>query len=158
VSGFSVTIGGVNAPLYYVSPGQLNVQIPYETPVNEASILTVNNNGSTAATTLTMASAAPGLFTDGNGGIVPTASVARGGIVTLYLTGAGAVTPAIATGAAPADGTPVELLPAPVQKTTASVGGVAGVIEFAGIPTAWSAWLRSTCAFPQPHRSEPRGS
>jgi uncharacterized protein (TIGR03437 family) len=136
VSGFSVTIGGVDAPLYYVSPGQLNVQIPYETPVNQPSILTVNNNGSTATTTLTVASAAPGLFTDGNGEIVPTASVARGGIVTLYLTGAGAVTPAIATGAAPPDGTPVELLPAPVQKTTASVGGVAGVIEFAGIPTA----------------------
>ena len=136
VSGFSVTIGGVNAPLYYVSPGQLNVQIPYETPVNQPSILTVNNNGSTATTTLTLASAAPALFTDGNGEIVPTATVARGGIVTLYLTGAGAVTPAIATGAAPPDGTPVELLPAPVQKTTASVGGVAGVIEFAGIPTA----------------------
>jgi adhesin/invasin len=136
VSGFSVTIGGLHAPLYYVSPGQLNVQIPYETPVNQPSILTVNNNGSTATTTLTVASAAPGLFTDGNGEIVPTASVARGGIVTLYLTGAGAVTPAIATGAAPPDGTPVELLPAPVQKTTASVGGVAGVIEFAGIPTA----------------------
>ena len=57
----------VNAPLYYVSPGQLNVQIPYETPVNQPSVLTVNNNGRTATTTLTVASAAPGLFTDANG-------------------------------------------------------------------------------------------
>jgi uncharacterized protein (TIGR03437 family) len=137
VSGFSVTIGGVNAPLYYISPGQLNVQIPYETPVNRPVILTVDNNGRTASTTLTVAAAAPGLFTDANGAIVPTATVARGGVVVLYLTGMGAVSPAIATGAAPAAGTPVAQLPAPVQQTSVSIGGVAtGVIEFAGIPTA----------------------
>jgi uncharacterized protein (TIGR03437 family) len=139
VSGFSVTIAGVNAPLYYVSPTQLNVQIPYETPVNQPSILTVDNNGSTATTTLTVASAAPGLFTDVSGAIVPTATVARGGVLTLYLTGVGAVSPAMATGAAPAAGTPVALLPVPVQATTVTIGGVptgAGSILFDGIPTA----------------------
>jgi uncharacterized protein (TIGR03437 family) len=136
VSGVSVTIGAFNAPLYYVSPGQFNVQIPYETPVNRPYVLTVNNNGRTATTTLTVASAAPGLFTDANGAIVPAATVARGGVVTLYLTGAGAVSPAIATGAAPAAGTPVAQLPAPLQLTTVSIGGVGASIEFAGIPTA----------------------
>jgi uncharacterized protein (TIGR03437 family) len=141
VSGFSVTIAGVNAPLYYVSATQLNVQIPYETPVNQPSVVTVNNNGRTASTTLTVASAAPGLFTDpyGNGTIVPTATVARGAVLTLYLTGVGAVSPAMATGAAPAAGTPVALLPVPVQATTVSIGGVptgAGSILFDGIPAA----------------------
>jgi uncharacterized protein (TIGR03437 family) len=139
VSGFSVTIAGVNAPLYYVSPTQLNVQIPYETPVNRPAVLTVNNNGRTATTTLTVASAAPGLFTDGNGAIVPTATVARGSVLTLYLTGVGALSPAMATGAAPAAGTPVGLLPVPVQATTVTIGGVptgAGSILFDGIPTA----------------------
>ena len=48
VFGLTVTIGGVNTPFYYVSPGQLNVQIPYETPVNRPVTLTVNNNGRTA--------------------------------------------------------------------------------------------------------------
>lgn len=134
--GVSVTIGTVSAPLYYVSPGQLNVQIPYETPVNQPVTLTVNNNGRTATTTLTVASAAPGLFTDANGAIVPAATVARGAIVTLYLTGAGAVSPAIATGAAPAAATPVAQLPAPVQATTISIGGVNGTVAFVGIPTA----------------------
>jgi uncharacterized protein (TIGR03437 family) len=137
-SGFSVTIGGFNAPLYYVSPGQLNVQIPYETPVNQPTVLTVNNNGRTSTTTLTVTAAAPGLFTDVNGAIVPTATVARGGIIVLYLTGVGAVSPAMATGAAPAAGTPVAQLPVPVQATTVSIGGVAtgaGSILFDGIPT-----------------------
>jgi uncharacterized protein (TIGR03437 family) len=135
-SGVSVTIGAVKAPLYYVSPGQLNVQMPYETPVNQPAVLTVNNNGRTTTTTLTVASAAPGLFTDATGAIVPPSTVARGGIAVLYLTGAGAVSPAIATGAAPAAGTSVAQLPAPVQATTVSVGGVAASIQFAGIPTA----------------------
>ena len=138
-SGVTVTIGGVNAPLYYISPGQLNVQIPYETPVNQAAVVTITNNGLTASSTLTVASAAPGLFTDGNGAIVPTATVARGGVLALYLTGAGAVSPAIATGAAPAAGTPVAQLPAPVQAIAVSIGGVAvdaSAIQFAGIPTA----------------------
>jgi len=138
-SKVGVTIGGVNAPLYYVSPGQLNVQIPYETPVNQPSVVTVTNNGRAATTAIAVAAAAPGLFTDANGAIVPTATVARGGVVVLYLTGVGAVSPAIATGAAPAVGTPVAQLPVPVQATTVSIGGVAagaGDIEFAGIPTA----------------------
>jgi uncharacterized protein (TIGR03437 family) len=142
VSGASVTIGAVNggravsAPLYYVSPGQLNVQIPYETTVNQPSILTVTNNGRTAATTLTVASAAPGVFTDANGAVAGAATAARGAVVTLYLTGAGAVSPAIPTGAAPAAGTPVAQLPAPVQNTTVSVGGVNAALQFVGIPTA----------------------
>jgi uncharacterized protein (TIGR03437 family) len=136
VSGVSVTIGAFDAPLYYVSPGQFNVQIPYETPVNQPSILTVTNNGRTATTTLTVASAAPGVFTDANGAIVPAPTVARGGVLTLYLTGAGAASPAISTGAAPATGTPAAQLPAPVQLTTVSIGGVGASIEFAGIPTA----------------------
>jgi uncharacterized protein (TIGR03437 family) len=135
-AGVGVTIGTVAAPLYYVSPGQLNVQIPYETPLNQPVTLTINNNGRTASTTLTVAAAAPGVFTDGNGAIVPAATVPRGGTLTLYLTGAGAVSPAIPTGAAPAAGTPVAQLPAPVQATKVSIGGVTETVAFAGIPTA----------------------
>jgi uncharacterized protein (TIGR03437 family) len=148
VSGVSVSIGvvntggavnggsAVNAPLYYVSPGQFNVQIPYETPVNQASILTVTNNGRTATTTLAVAAAAPGVFTDGNGALVPAATGARGALVTLYLTGAGAVSPTISTGAAPALGTPAQQLPAPLQATAVTIGGAAAAIDFEGIPTA----------------------
>jgi uncharacterized protein (TIGR03437 family) len=135
-AGVSVTIGTVSSPLYYVSPGQLNVQIPYETPVNRPVTLTLNNNGRTATATLTVASAAPGLFADANGAIVPAATVTRGAIVTLYLTGAGAVLPAVATGAAPSAGTPAAQLPAPVQSPTVSVGGVPATVAFVGIPTA----------------------
>jgi len=136
ISGVTVTIGGVNAPLYYVSPGQLNVQIPYETPVNQASVLTVTHNGRSATGTLTVASGAPGVFTDAKGAIAGAATGARGAVVSLYLTGAGAVSPAISTGAAPAAGTLASQLPASVQARSVSIGGVAAAIEFAGIPTS----------------------
>lgn len=135
-SGVSVKIGGVNAPLYYVSPGQINAQIPYEAPVNQTVTLSVDNNGATASTTFTVSAAAPGLFTDASGGVAPTSTVARGGVMVLYVTGAGAMSPAIATGAAPAAGTAVAQLPAPVQAISVTVGGVTAPVQFAGIPTA----------------------
>ena len=98
----SVTVNGVAAPLYYISPTQLNVQIPYETPASGKVTLSVSNNGQTASTTIQMSAAAPGIFFDsGSGAIVPTATATRGQTIALYLTGAGAVQPSVATGAAP---------------------------------------------------------
>ena len=41
----SVAINGVAAPLYYISPGQLNVQIPYETSTTGTAHIVVSNNG-----------------------------------------------------------------------------------------------------------------
>lgn len=134
MSDASVAIGGLTAPLNYISPGQLNVQIPYEIPVNQLANLVVNNNGRTATTTFTISPAAPGLFTDGNGVVVPTNVAARSQTISLFLTGAGEVSPAISTGAAPAAGTPVSQLPAPVQGAAVSIGGIDAPIQFIGTP------------------------
>jgi len=54
--------------------------------------------------------------------------------MTLYFTGAGQVTPSIATGAAPGPDTDVSLLPAPRQPTSVTLGGVPAPISFIGIP------------------------
>jgi uncharacterized protein (TIGR03437 family) len=126
MGGVSVTINGVTAPLYYVSSGQLNVQIPYETPATSV-VLKVNNNGLSASTSFIVAAAAPGIFTDANGAPVPstTGSRSKGQMLTLYITGYGAVTPALPSGAGPAAGTPVASLPQPLQKVTVTVGNVA---------------------------------
>jgi len=134
LGGVSVAINGVTAPLYYVSPTQLNVQIPYETPVNSNVQLTVTNNGQTASTTLRLAAAAPGIFVDSNGAPVPNTSATRGSIVSLYITGDGAVTPALATGASPSASTALSNLPKPTQSTTVTIGGVSATIDFIGIP------------------------
>lgn len=134
MGGASVTINGLTAPLIYVSSGQLNVQVPYETPVNTSVTLQVNDNGQIATSSFVAAAAAPGIFTTQQGTPVPFASATPGQVITLYLTGAGAVSPAQTDGAAPAAGTPVASLPAPAQTVTVTVGGVNAPIVFTGIP------------------------
>jgi len=135
-SGVAVLVNGVPAPLYYVSPKQLNVQIPYETAANSAAVLSVNNNGKVTTQSLQVSAAAPGIFTTSSGALVPTPSAARGEEVAFYITGAGAVSPAIADGAAPPSSTAVTDLPAPTGTTTVTIGGTEAHIDFVGIPWA----------------------
>lgn len=135
MAGVSAAVNGVAAPLYYVSPGQLNLQIPYEIAVNGTATLQIDNNGQATSQALPVATAAPGVFTDQTGAIVPFGSAIRGQITTLFVTGAGGMTPPVPTGAAPAVGTPIADLPQPVQNTTVTVGGVPAPVEFIGVPS-----------------------
>ncbi len=135
--GVAATVNGEAAPLYYVSSGQLNIQIPYETAAGSTATLKINNNGQVTSQTFPMAAAAPGIFSQSGlviTGYAPAGTAGRGQITTLYMTGGGAVTPAVATGAPPASGTPIANLPQPTQTTTMTVGGVPAMIEFIGIP------------------------
>ena len=134
LAGVSVTVNGVAAPLYYVSPSQLNVQIPYATPVNTTATLVVNNNGQTVSRSFAVSPAAPGIFADQNGAPIPNASAAAGQIVTLFITGDGALSPPIATGSAPSVGTPIAQLPRPLQSAAVTVGGLDAPIQFIGVP------------------------
>jgi uncharacterized protein (TIGR03437 family) len=134
-SGVAVLVNGVAAPLYYIAPGQLNVQIPYETTPGTTAVLSVNNNGQVTTQSFQVSAAAPGIFTNAAGVLVPTPSAARGQEVAFYITGTGAVSPAIATGAAPASSTAITALPQPVQPTTVTIGGATATIDFIGIPS-----------------------
>ncbi|HUO32421.1 MAG TPA: protease pro-enzyme activation domain-containing protein [Bryobacteraceae bacterium] len=137
LAGTWVTINGIAAPLYYVSPTQLNIQIPYEVTANSVDTLRVNNNGESVFYSFKVAATAPGIFTFDNGAPVPFSTAKQGQEITLYMTGAGAVSPTVATGSAPAADTPVSELPAPAAAVSLTVGGVAATIDFIGIPT-WS--------------------
>ena len=135
IAGTSATINGVASPVYYVSPGQVNIQIPYQTAADGTAVLTINNNGRSATTSFAMTAAAPGIFTDQNGAPVPSASAARGEVISLFITGAGAVSPVIGTGSGPASGTVAADLPRPMQTVTVTVGGVEAPVQFDGIPS-----------------------
>jgi uncharacterized protein (TIGR03437 family) len=138
MQGVSVTVNGVFAPLLYVSPGQVNIQIPYETGAGTA-VLGVENNGQAASYSFQVAASGPGIFNvfiDPTGAAVTSA--ARGGILTLFITGDGDASPPLATGAPPPANTSVASLPAPRLPVTVTVGGVAATpFLFIGIPT-WS--------------------
>jgi uncharacterized protein (TIGR03437 family) len=110
LNGVKVTIGGKSAPLLYVSPNQVNAQVPFDTP-NGAQMVTVDNgNGSSTGFTVTIASASPAIFTlsDGTTGIVVKAAdfsllsadnpAKAGDALVIYSTGLGQTTPTLITG------------------------------------------------------------
>jgi uncharacterized protein (TIGR03437 family) len=135
MAGVAATVNGVEAPLFYVSPTQLNIQVPWQTPVNSPATLTIDNNGQIITRTFQTGPASPGIFADQTNTIVPNNGATPGQTTTLYMTGFGAVTPAVATGSTPAAGTP----PAP-QSVTVTVNGVpasttCSAFCFVGIPS-----------------------
>jgi len=132
LDGVAALVNGVAAPLYYAASGLLNVQIPYQTATGAAT-LSINNNGVVTTQQITISAAAPAIFTDPTGAIVPDPSVPRGQVAYVYITGYGSVSPAISTGAAPSSSTPLNDLPQPTQSVSVTVGGVPATIQFIGI-------------------------
>ena len=134
MSGISAYINNVPAPLYYVSPTQLNIQIPYETQPGAAT-LEVDTPYLNTQYQFTVAKAAPGIFTFADGSVNPSRSGSRGQIYTLFVTGEGQVAPSLATGATPSPRTSVSSLPKPTQPYNVTIGGVNAPIQFIGIPS-----------------------
>ena len=134
LSGVSASLNGIPAPLYYVSPTQLNIQLPYETPAR-AAVLAVNNNGQVATFNLNVASAAPGIFGYA-GSAVPVSSASIGQGVVFFITGEGDVSPYVDTGAPP-KGAALTTPPKPRLALSMTLGGVPIAPIFVGIPS-WS--------------------
>jgi uncharacterized protein (TIGR03437 family) len=113
----------------------LNVQIPYETGSGTA-VLGVNNNGQVAHFEFQVQPSAPGIFMtlDGASNLVPYASGQRGQVLLAFVTGEGAVAPALITGK-PTTTSDITKMPAPTLPATITVGGVPATINFIGIPT-----------------------
>ncbi|HXA52103.1 MAG TPA: protease pro-enzyme activation domain-containing protein [Candidatus Acidoferrum sp.] len=106
LAGVTATVNGVTAPLYYVSPAQINLQIP-DSIAPGTAVVAINNNGLTASASITLAAAAPGIFA----AAMPS-SAKHGDVLTLYLTGAGEN----------------------LQSLTVSVGGFPATLSYAGVP------------------------
>lgn len=141
LSDVTVKINGVPAPLLYVSPLQINAQVPFETSTGTATVQVTSTAG-TASLPLQVALTAPAIFTlnstiSGPGAIehgvtgqlvTDTNPASRGEIVSVYCTGLGAVNPAVATGA-----------PAPVPPSRAvspvsvNIGGSPAEVTYAGV-------------------------
>jgi uncharacterized protein (TIGR03437 family) len=131
-AGVSATVNGLAAPVYYASPNQLNIQVPYEAGAGPA-VLGVNNNGQIAGFEFQMSPSSPGIFADANGNLVPSSAVSQGGITTLYVTGTGDVSPALKTAYSPSSTTAPPNLPMPLLPLSVTVGGVPAFVEYAAI-------------------------
>jgi uncharacterized protein (TIGR03437 family) len=155
LAGVSATVNGISAPLYYVSPGQLDVQIPYEAGAGPA-VLAVNNNGDVSVFQFSLAVTAPGMAAVGTNLIVVDpvaggypASLKQGSIYTIFITGEGDVTPSLATGATPPSATPVASLPQPRLPLTVTIGGAQATVNFAGIPSGLAGVTQINFTVPQ---------
>jgi len=135
-----VTFGGVDMPLFYVSPGQINAQLPFEGSSSGQLQVTVAGTARPAVT-VSLSSTAPGIFTatqDGKGPgaiigpagpVSAAAPAARNDVVSVFVTGLGSVSPAGVTGAA-APSSPLSNVSATMNAT---VGGVSASVLFAGL-------------------------
>jgi uncharacterized protein (TIGR03437 family) len=93
----SVLINGARAPLLYVSPGQINAQVPSQTATGTATVAVETSGVLTPSVSIAVAAAAPEIFVAGparllvfdQDGSVNTAanSAEAGSIVTIFLTG-----------------------------------------------------------------------
>ncbi len=134
LGGTTVTFNGIAAPLYYVSPTQINVQVPYEIPANSSAIIKVNANGQSATSQVPVVSSGPGIFGDGNRTVVPYQTTGRGQTVFLFATGDGLFnTPSVTTGSVPVGGT----ISTDPSRVIITVGGVRATPVFVGVPS-WS--------------------
>lgn len=131
-AGVTATVNGVAAPILYVSPGQINLQVPYGVGAGPG-VIGINNNGEVAGYAVRIAPASPGIFTDASGVVTPTAAVKQNGALTLYLTGAGDISTSLATAFAPSLTTPIAQLPRPLLPVSATIGGAQVFIQFAGV-------------------------
>ena len=135
-NGVSATVNGVSAPFYFVSAGQLNIQVPYETSKGTA-VVGVNNNGQVTAFSIEVTASAPGIFAS-NGSLVPSASGKPGDVLLAFITGDGDLSPSLATGATPSSTTSIARLPKPKLPLTLTVGGIKADVAFAGVPSGLS--------------------
>jgi uncharacterized protein (TIGR03437 family) len=62
LEGVSVTVGGAPAFVYFVSPGQVNVQVPATVSPGLAGVVLTNRGSATAATDIEIRAVSPGLL------------------------------------------------------------------------------------------------
>jgi len=137
LGGVSITIDGIPVPLQYVSPTQINAQVPFNVAVGQQSLV-LTFNGASTTVPVTIGVASPGIFqVNGRGAILnqdsslnSTANPALvGSTVAVFFTGGGLVTPAATTGQ-PASST---MLSTTNATTTATIGTQPATVVFSGL-------------------------
>jgi uncharacterized protein (TIGR03437 family) len=139
LAGTVVRINGVPVPLLYVSPAQINLQVPFELEGAVAEIVVETSIGASAVVQMVVRPIHPGLFFDVASGIgavvnldgtlVSERPAQRGEFVQIFATGLGAVEPAVTTGVAAA----ITPLSVTVSQPRVTIGGQQAEVQFSGL-------------------------
>jgi uncharacterized protein (TIGR03437 family) len=155
--GTTVTVNSRPIPLLYVSPTQINAQLPYEISPGTASMTVSTALSISSAANFQVSSAAPGIYLQGptNRAVAvnlpdgtmnsPQFPASPGQYLTVYLTGQGAVNPPVASGSA----APADPLSRDVLGTQATIGGQPAPVEFAGLAPGFVGLLQMNVQVPQ---------
>jgi uncharacterized protein (TIGR03437 family) len=140
LAGTSVIIGGKPAPLYFVSPGQINALVPYEVgPGSQGQIVVNTTNGPATPETVGVPLVTPGIAAFPSGALIaqhaadfslvlPASPAKPGEGLIIYLAGLGA------TNNQPVSGTGAPAPPTdPKTPVTLSVNGNAVPTAFVGL-------------------------
>jgi uncharacterized protein (TIGR03437 family) len=138
----SVIIGGLMAPLYFASPGQINAQVPFELAAGSPYQVIVDANGALSTpNSIQLTSDSPGIaeFAAGqiiaqhlsdNSLITETSPAMPGEVIVFYVAGMGLTNPGVASGTA----SPSTNLPALLDTPTLTLNGASVTnILFAGL-------------------------
>jgi uncharacterized protein (TIGR03437 family) len=142
LGGTQVTIGGLPAPLLYVSPSQINFQVPWELAgQSEATVVVTTTAGNSSTVKVNLSAVAPAIFTANGSGVgqgdvftlqfqyaEAATPATRGQYVVIYSTGLGAVANQPATGATVSDASATT-----IQMPTVTIGGVQASTNFVGL-------------------------
>ncbi len=156
LGGVSVMFNGSRAPLFFVSSGQINAQVPFEMAgQSSANVVVTYEAAASAPVSVRIGAAQPAIFVrpGTSQGIIQHVdgslngagnAVARGQAVVVYATGQGTVNPALATGA-PAAASPLSGATQPVQ---AFVGGKQALVLFGGMTPQFVGLLQVNLVVP----------
>ncbi len=139
LNGAAVGVGSGLAPLLYVSPTQINAQVPFETAPGSTAVAVNNGAAVGAATNVTVAATAPAVFLVVKAGdfsvVSPANPASAGEILVVASTGLGVTTPKLATGALASADNRYDTATATVTLggQTASVVGSAALPGYAGV-------------------------
>jgi uncharacterized protein (TIGR03437 family) len=142
LGGVTVSFDGIAAPLLYAAAGQINAVVPFAVGANSSTLIEVEApGGRTFTVSLPVSAAAPAVFTttasgSGQGAIlnsdmsVNSAAhpAARGSAISIYATGTGALSPAVADGTVIAAGS----LPMSQAAVSVTIGGQAATVTYQG--------------------------
>lgn len=139
LDGVSVSIDNKAAAVSYISPTQVNVQVPDDAAEGPVQVTVKNAAGTSDAVSVNMAKFAPSFFTfdgthiaatdENNAPLTNGWTVEPGHLVVLYGTGFGPTSPPTPAGEIVASANPLESTSA----LRVTIGGVAAQVVFAGV-------------------------
>ena len=137
-----VNVGNTRAYLRYVSPTQINAQVPWNVTLGSVAVRVQRGFLEIPSQSFTLTAVSPGIFTTNQTGsgpaailhaatfeaVTPANPAVPGERLAIFATGLGAVRPAVASGApAPSPA------PTTISSALVNIGGIPAAIEFSGL-------------------------